>query len=86
VNEERISEAFADQFEELKRADLKVSRAWALKELVRDFWTYNCAGWAKRHFDKWYAWAIRSRLEPIKEKARMIRDQLPNILTYFKQA
>jgi transposase len=84
VNEERISEAFADQFEELKRADLKVSRAWALKELFRDFWTYNYAGWAKRHFDKWYAWAIRSRLEPIKEKARMIRDHLPNILTYFK--
>jgi len=84
VNEERISEAFADQFEDLKRADLKVSRAWALKELFRDFWTYNYAGWAKRHFDKWYAWAIRSRLEPIKEKARMIRDHLPNILTYFK--
>jgi transposase len=84
VNEERISEAFADQFEDLKRADLKVSRAWALKELFRDFWTYSYAGWAKRHFDKWYAWAIRSRLEPIKEKARMIRDHLPNILTYFK--
>jgi transposase len=84
VNEERVSEAFADQFEDLKRADLKVSRAWALKELFRDFWTYSYAGWAKRHFEKWYAWAIRSRLEPIKEKARMIRDHLPNILTYFK--
>jgi transposase len=84
VNEERISEAFADQFEDLKRADLKVSRAWALKELFRDFWTYSYAGWAKRHFEKWYAWAIQSRLEPIKEKARMIRDHLPNILTYFK--
>jgi len=84
VNEERVSEAFADQFEDLKRADLKVSRAWALKELFRDFWTYSYAGWAKRNFEKWYAWAIRSRLEPIKEKARMIRDHLPNILTYFK--
>lgn len=84
ANEERISEEFVEQFEDLKRADLKVSRAWALKELFRDFWTYNSAGWAKRHYDKWYAWAIRSRLEPIKEKARMIRDHLPNILTYFK--
>ena len=28
--------------------------------------------------------AIRCRLEPIKEKARMIKNYLPNILTYFK--
>ena len=84
VNEEKISEEFAAQFEGLKRSDLKVSRAWAIKELFRDFWDYSYAGWAKRHFEKWYAWAIRSRLEPIKEKARMIKNHLDNILTYFK--
>ena len=48
------------------------------------FWDHRYAGWAKRHFDKWYAWAIRSRLEPIKKKARMIKNHLPSILTYFK--
>ena len=84
VNEENLSEVFAEQFNELKQADLKVSRAWAIKELFRGFWDHRYAGWAKRHFDKWYAWAIRSRLEPIKEKARMIKNHLPNILTYFK--
>ena len=84
VNEENLKEIFVEQFKELKQSDLKVSRAWAIKELFRDFWDYRYAGWAKRHFDKWYAWAIRCRLEPIKEKARMIKDHLPNILTYFK--
>lgn len=84
VNEEQIKESFSAQFEGLKRSDLKVSRAWAIKELFRDFWEYRYAGWAKRHFDKWYSWAIRSRLEPIKEKARMIKSHLSNILTYFK--
>ena len=84
VNEENLNEVFAEQFRELKQADLKVSRAWAIKERFRDFWDYHYAGWAKRHFDKWYAWAIRCRLEPIKEKARMIKNHLPNILTYFK--
>ena len=29
-------------------------------------------------------WAIRSRLAPIKEKARMIKNHLPSILTCFK--
>ena len=84
VNEENLNEAFADQFSELKQADLKVSRAWAIKACFRDFRDYRYAGWARRHLDKWYAWAIRSRLEPIKEKARMIRNHLPHILTCFK--
>ncbi len=84
VNEEGVKEIFAEQFNELKQSDLKISRAWAIKELFRGFWDYRYAGWAERHFDRWYAWAIRSRLEPIKEKARMIKEHLSNILTYFK--
>ena len=61
VNEENLNEVFAEQFNELKQADLKVSRAWAIKERFRDFRDYRYAGWARRHFDKWYAWAIWSR-------------------------
>ncbi|MBL1260799.1 MAG: transposase [Thiotrichaceae bacterium] len=70
----------------LKKTDLKVARAWAIKELFRDFWSYTYAGCAKRHFNQWYSWAIRSRLEPIKEKSRMIKNHILNILTYFKHA
>ncbi len=57
-NEESLGEEFIERFNRLKHADLKVSRAWAIKELFRDFWSYTYAGWAKRHFDKWYSWAI----------------------------
>lgn len=71
-------------FDKLKNTQLKVARAWSLKELFRNFWKYQVAGWAKRHFDSWYAWAIRSRLEPIKIVARMIKNHLDNILTWFK--
>ena len=84
TNKENQKEKFAKTFNELRNSDLKVARAWAIKELFRDFWSYTHAGWAKRHFEKWYSWAIRSRLEPIKEKARMIKNHLANILTYFK--
>lgn len=83
-NEENVSEKFAEQFNTLKNADLKVARAWAIKERFRDFWSYTYTGCAERHFKQWYSWAIRSRLEPVKEKARMIKNHLPNILTYFK--
>jgi len=84
ANEENQKERFADTFDKLKHADLKVARAWAIKELFRDFWTYTYAGCAKRHFNKWYSWAIRSQLAPIKAKARMIKSHLTNLLTYFK--
>ncbi len=84
ANEENVNEKFVAHFNTLKHSDLKVARAWALKELFRDFWSYTYAGCAERHFKQWYSWAIRSRLEPIKEKARMIKSHLPNILTYFK--
>ena len=84
TNKENQTEKSVDAFGQLKQSDLKVARAWAIKELFRDFWAYNYAGCAKRHFERWYSWAIRSRLEPIKAKARMIKAHLPNLLTYFK--
>lgn len=84
ANEENLDEERTEQFSVLKKSDLKVARAWAIKEMFRDFWDYRYATWAERHFEQWYAWAIRCRLEPIKKKARMIKNHLPNILTYFK--
>jgi transposase len=44
-------------------------------------WNYGSRGWAKRGWDRWYQWAIRSRLEPIKAVARMVKSHLDGILT-----
>lgn len=82
-NEENQKEETQASFGHLRHSTLKVARAWALKEHFRDFWTYTYTGCAKRYFDHWYAWAIRSRLTPMKEKARMLKDHLSHILTYF---
>lgn len=84
ANEENQKARFSETFAKLKNSDLKVSRAWAIKELYRDFWTYARRGWAKRFFDRWYSWAIRSRLGPIKKKAKMLKSHLNNLLTYFE--
>ena len=83
-NAENLPERFTESFVALRDSDLKVARAWAIKESFRYFWDYSYAGCANRYFDSWYSWAIRSRLDSIKEKARMIKSHLPNILTYFK--
>ena len=41
-------------------------------------WNYRSRGWAERMWNRWYGWAIRSRLEPVKTVARMIKGRRNN--------
>ena len=66
-----------------RRSDLKTARAWSLKEEFMRFFDYRYRGAADLHFRSWYAWAIRSRLEPIQRVARMIHRYYENIASYF---
>jgi transposase len=68
----------------LRSSDLRTARAWAIVEMFSRFWSYVSVTWARKFFERWYAWAIRSRLEPIKKVARMIKAHLPNIHTYLR--
>ena len=70
-------------FRALRMSNLKVSRAWALKETAMTLWNYLYEGVARKRFSEWYGWAIRSRLEPMKEKARMLKRHLENVLNYI---
>ena len=60
-------------FTPLRTSALRVARAWAIKELAMRLWHDRSRGWAERMWNRWYGWAIRSRLEPIKKVARMIK-------------
>jgi transposase len=62
---------------------LKVAKAWQIKELFREFWCCRDAGEALAFFKRWYRWASRCRLEPIKKGARMLKAHLDQLLTYF---
>lgn len=81
---ENIPEPRRAAFDLLKVANLLTARAWALKETLRNLWLYKSEAWAAKHFKRWYGWAIRSRLEPVKKVARMLKSRLANILTYCK--
>jgi transposase len=68
-------------FEVLRESSLRTARAWALKEVAMSLWDYVSRGHARNAWQRWIAWARRSKLEPIKQVAAMIRDHLPGILT-----
>jgi transposase len=81
--EENLPQKHQERFACLKRLHLKTARAWALKEMLRELWRYKRRGWAVKHFRSWNQWATRSRLEPVRKVATMLRAHLSNVLTYF---
>jgi transposase len=68
----------------LEKLNLKINRAYLLKESFRNLWFYKTVGWANRFLKQWFWWATHSRLEPIRKFAWMIRRHEDNILSYFK--
>ena len=78
--DELTAEAW-QRFEPLRRSSLKTARAWAIKEYAMRLWSYRRPAWAQRAWLRWYSWAIRSRLEPIKKVARMVKTHLDGIVT-----
>lgn len=71
-------------FTALRRTNLKVGRAWAIKEALRTLWTYRQPAAVTRFFRHWYGWARRSQLEPIKRVAATLQRHLAGVLRYCR--
>lgn len=71
-------------FRTVQHTDLKVARAWTLKERFRQFWDYTYRGAAQTFFARWFWRATHSRLAPMAAVAKLIRRHLPNVLTYLQ--
>jgi transposase len=72
------------EFAALRDSELKTARAWAMKETAMSLYNYTYEGPARKHFQWWYKWAVRSRLAPMKEVAGMLKRRFDNIITYLK--
>lgn len=70
--------------ESLSTMNLKTARAYRIKLSLQD--VYNQAT-GKEHAEvllkKWYGWARRSKLEPVKEFAKTVKNNWAGILNYF---
>jgi transposase len=84
ANEENVPVWRRDEFNDIKRLNLKTGRAWAIKEALRGLWGFTYPARAEAFFRRWYFWATHSRLNPIIQAAQTIKRHLPNVLTYFK--
>jgi transposase len=68
----------------LLASKLATARAWELKESFLHFWHYHSTVWAKAFLDYWCFRALRSRLEPMRKVARMLRAHEALLLNWFR--
>ena len=83
TNEENLSDKQTAKFSDLKEANLKTSRAWAIRELFREFWGQPGEFAGRLFFQDWYRWASRCRLKPMVKVAKMIKRHLDRIASWF---
>ncbi len=81
---ENLTEQQAVKLKELLRYNLKAVRAYLLREEFQRFWEYRSVYWAGRFLQGWCAKAMRSRIEPMKKVARMLRYHQGLLLNWFR--
>ena len=80
-NPQRMSDRAWEAVNRLSRMKLKTARVWHLKEfLMTALKTWKSRRYVRVAIQRWYGKAIRSRLDPVKKVARMIRSHLWGIL------
>ncbi len=84
TNPEKWTQKQKELFKRIRGMNLKVARAWGIKEMFSRIWGYVYEGAARRYFKKWYWWATHSRLKPVVEVAKMLNRHLENILSYLR--
>jgi transposase len=56
---ENVPSKRQDEFASLIRLGLKVGRAWAIKEMLRELWQHADPQQARRFWERWHSWASR---------------------------
>lgn len=72
----RLDEAF--------KLNRRLFTVYMLQEELSHLWSYTYAGAAMKWFRRWYSWAIRTRIEAVKDFARSLKAHLDGILAHCK--
>jgi transposase len=81
---ENRTEAQNVKLKELLQYNLKIVRSFLLKEDFQFFWGYTSPHWAGRFLDNWCSRTMRSKIEPMKKVARMLRSHRELLLNWFR--
>jgi transposase len=82
-NERHLSVEQTAQLGSLTKTNLKTARAYHLRLAFQDIYKERSRDWAEIFLDRWYSWARRCRLEPMKQVALTIERHRDGILRWF---
>lgn len=77
--QENLPEKYKNKFKEVAALAKKTSRAWAIKEALRDTLSLALPDFEPA-FKKWYWWATLSRQEAIRKAAKTLKSHLYDII------
>jgi len=80
----RVRGRARQKLQALLASKLATARAWELKECFQQLWKYKSLLWARTFLDYWCCRAMRSRLEPMKKVARMLRSHEELLMNWFR--
>ena len=81
---ENLTDQQTVKLSELLKYNLRSVRAYLHREEFQRFWEYQSGTWAGKFLDEWTVRVMRSRLEPLKKVARMLRNHRELILNWFE--
>lgn len=81
---ENLSDFQQTKLTDLLQFNLKAVRSYLLKESFQFFWQYVYAIPAGKFLDAWCCIVMRSRIEPMKKVARMLRLHRELLLNWFR--
>ena len=81
---ENLTEKQEIKLAQLLQYNLRSVRSYLLKEDFQFFWMYSSPYWAGEFLDRWCKRTVRSRIEPMKKIARMLRAHRHLLLNWFR--
>jgi transposase len=83
-NPENLTAKQKEQLETLRYENLKTAKVYQMKLTFQDIYrSIQEPEAADAAIKKWLSWAVRSRLEPIKGFAKMVKTHYAGIMSYF---
>ena len=81
---ENLTEKQETRLADLVQYNLKSIRSYLLKEEFQLLWSYSSPYWAGQFLDTWCTKTMRSKIEPMKKVAKMLRRHRPLLLNWFR--
>lgn len=83
-NPDNLTQKQKEQLEDLTTSNLKTAKVYQMKLVFQDIYrNIKDPKTAEQAIKKWLSWAVRSRIEPVKQFAKMVKNHFDGIMRYF---